>query len=94
MSEVVFAAYLEQVFGPILMPSDAVVLANLPAHQVTELAKSVKDRGACLLCLSPYSPNLNPIKLASSKFRTGLRTANRPAPTKRWMPPFRPPQTG
>ena len=71
----VFAAYLDQVLGPTLVPSDVVVPDNLPAHKVLGLAELVAPRGARLLYLLPYSPDFNPIELAFSKLKTGLRTA-------------------
>ena len=71
----VFAAYLQQVLGPTLVPGDVVVLDNLPAHKVAGLAELVEVRGARLLYLPPYSPDFNPIELAFSKLKTWLRTA-------------------
>lgn len=71
----VFAAYLDQVLGPTLVPGDVVVLDNLPAHKVAGLAEIVAARGARLLYLPPYSPDFNPIELAFSKLKTWLRTA-------------------
>ena len=71
----VFAAYLQQVLGPTLVPGDVVVLDNLPAHKVAGLAELVEARGTRLLYLPPYSPDFNPIGLAFSKLKTWLRTA-------------------
>jgi len=71
----VFAAYLQQVLGPTLVPGDVVVLDNLPAHKVAGLAELIEARGARLLYLPPYSPDFNPIELAFSKLKTWLRTA-------------------
>ena len=71
----VFAAYLDQVLGPTLVPGDVVVRDNLPAHKVAGLAEVVEARGARLLYLPPYSPDFNPIELAFSKLKTWLRTA-------------------
>jgi len=71
----VFAAYLDQVLGPTLVPGDVVVLDNLPAHKVAGLAELVEARGARLLYLPPYSPDFNPIELAFSKLKIWLRTA-------------------
>jgi hypothetical protein len=45
----VFAAYLDHVLGPTLVPGDVVVLDNLPAHKVAGLAERVEARGARLL---------------------------------------------
>ena len=72
----VFAAYLDQVLGPTLVPGDVVVLDNLPAHKVAGLAELVEVRGARLLYLPPYSPNSNPIERAFSKLKIWLRTAH------------------
>ena len=71
----VFAAYLDQVLGPTLVPGHVVVLDNLPAHKVAVLAEIVAARRVRLLYLLPYSPDFNPIELASSKLKTWLRTA-------------------
>ena len=54
----VFAAYLDQVFGPTLVSGDVVVLDNLPALKMAGLAELVEAR---LLYLPPYSPDFNPI---------------------------------
>ena len=71
----VFAAHLDQVLGPTLVPGDVVVRDNLPAHQVAGLAGLVEARGARLLYLPPYPPDFNPIERAFSKLKTWLRTA-------------------
>ena len=71
----VFAAYLDQVLGPTLVPGDVVVLDNLPTHKVAGLAEIAAAQGARLLYLPSYSPDFNPIELAFSKFKTWLRTA-------------------
>ena len=71
----VFTVCLNQVLGPTLAPGDVVVLDNLPAHKVAGLAERIEARSARLLYLPPYSPDFNLIKLAFSKLRTGLRTA-------------------
>ena len=71
----VFAAYLDQVPTPALVPGDVVVRDNLPAHRVAGLAELVGACGARLLYLPPYPPDFNPIERAFSKLKTGLRTA-------------------
>ena len=48
----VFTAYLDQVLGPTLVFGDVVVLDNLPAHKVAELAESAEACDARLLYLS------------------------------------------
>ena len=71
----VFAAYLDQVLGSTLVPDDVVVLDNLPAHKVVGLAEPVAAHGARLLYLPHHALVFNPIKLAFSKLKTWLRTA-------------------
>ena len=70
-----FAAYLDQVLGPTLVPSDVVMLDKLPVHHVAGMAERVEARGARLLFLPPYSPDFAPIEQAWSKLKTALRTA-------------------
>lgn len=71
----IFTAYVEQVLCPILQPGDVVVLDNLSAHKVAGVAEKVEACGAKLVYLPPYSPDLNPIEKAWSKFKQHLRKA-------------------
>ena len=71
----VFAAYLSQVLGPTLRPGDVVVFDNLSVHKIDGLHEIVQKYGARLRYLPPYSPDFNPIELASSKLKTWLCTA-------------------
>jgi transposase len=71
----VFRAYVEQVLGPTLRPGDVLILDNLSAHRVAGIRELVEERGAQLLYLPPYSPDLNPIEQAWSKFKQFLRAA-------------------
>ena len=73
----VFAAYLDQVLGPTLVPGDVVVLDNLSVHKVDGLEQVVKKYGARLRYLPPYSPDFNSIELAFSKLN---RVAQGPGP--------------
>jgi transposase len=47
---------------PTLKPGDIVVMDNLGAHKVTGVHKVIKAVGARVVCLPPYSPDLNPIE--------------------------------
>jgi transposase len=71
----VFTAYVEQVLGPKLQSGDVVVLDNLSAHKVAGIRELIEGCGAHLLYLPPYSPDLNPIEQAWSKFKRFLRAA-------------------
>lgn len=71
----IFDAFVEQVLCPRLKPGDVVVLDNLSAHKVTSIREKIQAHGAELLYLPPYSPDLNPIEKAWSKFKQYLRSA-------------------
>jgi transposase len=70
-----FLAYVEQMLAPTLSPGEIVVLDNLSSHKVTGVREAVEARGATLLHLPPYSPDLNPIEQAFAKLKRLLRTA-------------------
>ena len=71
----VFLAYLDQVLCPKLRPGHVVVMDNLSTHKVAGVRERIEARGASLLYLPPYSPDLNPIEKAWAKLKQGLRTA-------------------
>ena len=70
-----FLAYVKQCVVPILKRGDIVVIDNLPAHRVAGIREAIEAPGATLLFLPSYSPDLNPIELAFSKFKAHLRKA-------------------
>ena len=75
MNREAFLVYIDQVLGPTLKPGDIVVMDNLPAHKGDRVTALIEARDAKLMFLPPYSPDLNPIELAFSKFKTLLRKA-------------------
>ena len=70
-----FRAYVEQFLAPALTKGDVVVMDNLSAHKVAGIEATIRARGASLLYLPPYSPDLNPIEQAFAKLKTLLRKA-------------------
>jgi transposase len=70
-----FLVYVEKVLAPCLSHGDIVVIDNLPAHKVEGVRAAIEARGAILLYLPPYSPDLNPIEMAFAKLKTLLRKA-------------------
>ncbi len=46
---------------------------NLPAHKSPAAEQAIRERGAWLLFLPPYSPDLNPIEMAFAKLKAHLR---------------------
>ena len=45
-----------------------VILDNLATHKNAEMEKAMRKAGCWFLFLPPYSPDLNPIEMAFSKF--------------------------
>ena len=70
-----FRAYIEQMLAPTLAPGDIVLLDNLRSHKVAGIAEAIAARGAQLVYLPPYSPDLNPIEQAFAKYKALLRKA-------------------
>ncbi len=69
----VFRAYVEQILVPTLVPGDVVILDNLSSHKVVGVREAIEARGASLVYLPPYSPDLNPIERAFAKLKALLR---------------------
>jgi transposase len=69
----IFRAYVEQFLAPTLGPGDIVILDNLGAHKVAGIREAIEARGAVLLYLPPYSPDLNPIEQVFAKLKSLLR---------------------
>ena len=69
-----FRAYVEQFLAPTLTPGDIVVMDNLSSHKVEGVRKAIEARGASLIYLPPYSPDLNPIEQVFAKLKARLRS--------------------
>jgi transposase len=69
----VFETYVEQFLAPTLEAGQVVVLDGLGAHRTERVRELVEGRGAELLFLPPYSPDLNPIEEAFSKVKNIVR---------------------
>jgi transposase len=68
-----FELYVAQVLAPTLGAGDIVLLDNLNIHKSETARQAIAARGACLVFLPPYSPDLNPIEKCWSKVKTVLR---------------------
>jgi transposase len=71
-----FLAWVTQFLVPTLRPGDIVVLDNLGSHKGAAVRRAIRDAGAHLLFLPPYSPDLNPIEQVFAKLKTLLRKAD------------------
>jgi transposase len=72
---IVFKTYVEKVLAPTLLKGDIVIMDNLGAHKVAGVGELIEARGARVIYLPPYSPDLNPIEKCWSKIKTYLRAA-------------------
>jgi len=77
MNGVIFRAYVEQCLAPALTPGDIVIMDNLGAHKVEGVRAAIEAKGASLLYLPPYSPDLNPIEQLFAKLKALLRKAKK-----------------
>lgn len=75
MDGAAFVAWVEQMLAPELSPGKIVIMDNLPAHKLDAVRQAIEARGAELRYLPPYSPDLNPIEMAYSKFKALLKKA-------------------
>jgi transposase len=71
----IFLAYVEQILAPTLDAGDILILDNLSSHKVAGIREAIEARGARILYLPPYSPDLNPIEKAFAKLKALLRKA-------------------
>ncbi|MER9869314.1 IS630 family transposase [Mesorhizobium sp. M0136] len=73
MNRRIFDTYVETQLAPTLAKGDVVILDNLAAHKSPLAEAAIRARGAWLLFLPPYSPDLNPIEMAFAKLKAHLR---------------------
>lgn len=73
MNRRIFEAYIETQLAPTLSVGGIMILDNLAAHKSPKAEAAIKARGAWMLFLPPYSPDLNPIEMAFSKLKAHLR---------------------
>lgn len=69
----IFLHFIEHYLAPKLKPGHFVILDNVSFHKVAGVQKAVESRGAQLIYLPPYSPDLSPIENMWSKVKNSLR---------------------
>ncbi len=75
MNGEVFLAYVQKLLCPTLRAGDIVIADNLSSHKVAGVKEAIAARGATILYLPPYSPDLNPIEKLFAKLKALLRKA-------------------
>ena len=68
-----FEAYVEHFLAPTLEKGQVVVLDGLGSHRTQKVTELIEARGAELVFLPSYSPDLNPIEEAFSKIKALVR---------------------
>ena len=68
-----FEVYVEHFLAPSLCEGQVVVLDNLGAHRPKRIRELIEARGAEVVFVPSYSPDLNPIEQAFSKIKNILR---------------------
>jgi hypothetical protein len=62
-----FEAYVEHFLAPSLCEGQVVVLDGLGAHRTEKVEELIEAKGADLVFLPSYSPDLNPIEICHSQ---------------------------
>ncbi|MDE2488784.1 MAG: IS630 family transposase [Alphaproteobacteria bacterium] len=70
-----FQLYVEKVLAPTLSKGDVVILDNLGSHKGKAIRRAIRAKGAHLIFLPPYSPDLNPIEQVFAKLKHLMRRA-------------------
>jgi len=68
-----FGAWVEQVLAPTLSSGDIVFMDNYSPHKTVGVLDPIYEKGATVVFLPEYSPDLNPIELMWSKVKSILR---------------------
>ena len=63
MDSQAFEVFIQKCFVPGLWSGAVVVMDNLPTDKLPSIKPMIEAVGASILCLSPYSPDFNPIEL-------------------------------
>jgi transposase len=79
-----FGVYIEKVLAPVLAEGDIVVLDNLGSHKGKPARAAIRAKGAHLLFLPPYSPDLNPIEQVFAKLKHLMRSARTRTVDETW----------
>jgi transposase len=79
-----FEAYVEHFLTPSLCEGQVVVLDRLGAHRTDRVKQLIEGRGADLVFLPSYSPEMNPIEEAFSKIKQLVRKALAHACARSW----------
>lgn len=66
--------FVEEMLAPLLKAGDVVIMDNVATHKQEEIEDAIEARGALVIFLPTYSPDLNPIENCWSKVKAILRS--------------------
>ena len=69
----VFHKWVERCLAPVLAKDDWVILDNGSFHKSTKTKEAIEAKGAHLLFLPPYSPDLNDIEPQWATLKSNIR---------------------
>lgn len=73
----VFETWLESCLVPVLQPGEWVILDNAAFHHGGRIAELIETRGAQVVYLPPYSPDLNRIEKCWAWLKSRIRRQRR-----------------
>lgn len=71
--ELVMLAFIREILAPVIERGDIVVMDNLTSHKTQRVQAAFAELGVEVHYLPPYSPDLNPIEMCWSKFKSILK---------------------
>ncbi len=74
--ELVMLFFIREILSAVLVKGDVVVLDNLTSHKTRRVQAAFAALGVEVWYLPPYSPDLNPIEMCWSKFKSLLKQAS------------------
>lgn len=66
--------FVEEMLAPTLRRNEFVIMDNCSIHKIEEIAEAIEARGAYVIFLPTYSPDMNPIENCWSKVKAILRS--------------------
>ena len=69
----IFYAFIDRSLLPQLKPRHTVIMDNVKFHLQTRIREAIESKGAKVIFLPPYSPDLTPIENMWSKVKNTLR---------------------
>lgn len=73
LDQVAFEVFIEHFLCPRLVPGQIVIMDNLSSHKSPRVKQLIEEKQCLWVYLPTYSPDLNPIEMLWSQFKSVLR---------------------